>query len=912
MPRRLYPVMFFAVVTVIAFWKVIFQRESTLLTGGDLAIAYYPWFDVAAYWFKKGVFLLWDPYVYSGKVFMGEPQAGLYYPLNWFFMLFRASNGGMNLDAMQALLILDYFLLACFSYLMARSLGLSRYGSAAASLAFVLGGYTVQIYVYVNILSGFVWMPLAFLCYRRALLSANWRTRIRWIISGGGCLALTFLPGHHIPPIHTGLFLLFYTAFHAARTWPQSRWKAGFESLATLGSVAVTSALLTAIQWLPSAQWARQVYRWVANAPPVKWGERVPYSALGDSGNISPQDIVSLLLPYFGGDANLYTGAIVLFLALIGLLFVRGKEIPFFAAAVFLYLFLSWGKFSVLHGWVNTFIPGIWFAREVFHYLIPFQLCLALLAGWGLDYIVESCSTVPNRPFRLFLRIAKWAMAALVLVTGVLIAGFHFYQALPFDHPYITKLAGLMIYITVLGLLLYLLCVGRIRPRVFRLLLITLLAVDLVSEFSANIPGKHRSPEEQSTWVRNTWRKHPAAEFLKAKETREGEYFRVDDPSNVFPPNYGDAWRLSATMGHGATALVEYFNFRGSGWGPGSNATALLNVRYIASRVPVEGMKKVFESGDTAIYQNPRAVPRAFVSSRYRSFSSKDEMLVWIRNPLFCPRQSVLLLDQDVSTLSPQFTRALQNERESDWVGDIVRRTAADKEAEYVTDPTARHRLDVFQAPWGWSLGDEVTFRIRPDRRVEHCYLVLEYYPTQSEVSRPSFRLEGPAGASEIRAEIPGLERQTPESDLPRQIAVDLGPLEMEEYRFSFAKTDACSARIDCLRISTTAPDVRGNNPSTVEIASYQPNSLIMTARISRPSLVVVSEVFYPGWEALINGQSAPLLEADYILRAVPVPQGEHTVEFRYRPGVLKWSLAASLFSLGGFVLLFFVTRQKQ
>src|SRR6185503_6021587 len=122
MNRKLYPLLFFAAVTLLAFWKVIFHGEFTLLAvGGDVVTAYYPWFEVAAYWLKRGVFLLWDPYVYSGKPFMGEPQPGMFYPLNWIFMLLPARGGGFNLDGFQALLILDYFLIAYFFYRLARS-----------------------------------------------------------------------------------------------------------------------------------------------------------------------------------------------------------------------------------------------------------------------------------------------------------------------------------------------------------------------------------------------------------------------------------------------------------------------------------------------------------------------------------------------------------------------------------------------------------------------------------------------------------------------------------------------------------------------------------------------------------------------------------------------------------------------
>src|SRR4030095_14192611 len=167
--RPVYPVLLFAALVVLAFWKVIFHGgDFTLLAGGDMTGLYFPWFDVSAYWLKKGIFLLWDPYVYAGKSFMGEPQPGIFYPLNWVFMLLPARSGGINLDGLQALLILDYLLAAYFFYLLARSLALSPYGAALAGISFALGGYTAQLGGYVNAFSGFAWMHRVFLCFYTA------------------------------------------------------------------------------------------------------------------------------------------------------------------------------------------------------------------------------------------------------------------------------------------------------------------------------------------------------------------------------------------------------------------------------------------------------------------------------------------------------------------------------------------------------------------------------------------------------------------------------------------------------------------------------------------------------------------------------------------------------------------------
>jgi LPXTG-motif cell wall-anchored protein len=88
------------------------------------------------------------------------------------------------------------------------------------------------------------------------------------------------------------------------------------------------------------------------------------------------------------------------------------------------------------------------------------------------------------------------------------------------------------------------------------------------------------------------------------------------------------------------------------------------------------------------------------------------------------------------------------------------------------------------------------------------------------------------------------------------------------------------------------------DSTATIKLNAYEPNYLKYTSNNPNAGLAVFSEVYYPqGWNAYIDGKPVAHFEANYTLRALVVPAGKHTIEFKFEPQVVKTGSTIALIS---------------
>ncbi|MHB8620726.1 MAG: YfhO family protein, partial [Chloroflexota bacterium] len=73
-------------------------------------------------------------------------------------------------------------------------------------------------------------------------------------------------------------------------------------------------------------------------------------------------------------------------------------------------------------------------------------------------------------------------------------------------------------------------------------------------------------------------------------------------------------------------------------------------------------------------------------------------------------------------------------------------------------------------------------------------------------------------------------------------------------------------------------------------------NRLDVAVDAPRPGILVISDVYYPGWHARVDGKSARLYRADYVFQGVQVPAGKHAVQLHFAPTTFRLGAAVSIF----------------
>ncbi len=601
----------------------------------DVTVIHWPKEFLMAETFKRyGQLPLWTPLILSGMPLASNQLAMLFYPPN-LLCLFLPINAVLN-----GLFVAHIFWAGAGLYLfMRRGLAASVAASFIAALTFMFSGKLLAHVAagHASLVGALAWLPWALLCIHLALAE---RKRL-WALCAGVILALQATLHTQIL-VYTAYTLLAYALFQILTVPAQGDglwWRKLLRGSLLLVPLPVTFLLVGAIQILPLVE---------------MMGHSNRALSLGEASAFSLSWLtlfVGLFLPTGRGghEMVIYLGLAPLSLAPLAWRRKGDPRVLFFVGLAVFSLLFALGSHTPLFGLCYYLLPGLRWLRTPARAWFLLALATAVLAGYGFDALTTE---VWSRQARKRLTVGGVYVAFSCLLLGAGLSTIYGQAS--------RATVGLaLLPVASLGLV-FLTVQGKLSRQGLALTTTLLLLADLWS-FGRPLLS-FRSPEQAFAPQREV------AEYLAAQEG----LFRVYSPSYSLPQHLAARSGLQLVDGAEPVHLWRYDRFMALAGGypfPGFSVTVppfppdqdlaqahrgtrpnlallgLLNTRFLAAEFPMdyEGLTLLKVVGRTHVYENERALPRAFVVGQVKVIPDEE---ILSELALFDPRELAILAEK--------------------------------------------------------------------------------------------------------------------------------------------------------------------------------------------------------------------------------------------------------------------------
>lgn len=600
-----------------AVWDTV--RQQVPQRGpevADLIALIYPFHAFAAREQRTGSFPLWNPYILSGAPFQASPPSGLFYPLNWIYLLFPTPW------AWTMALAIRMFLAAFFMALLLRAIGGSLTGSIVAGIVFSGCGFMTVWQGHV-IGDSAIWLPL--ICY--AVLRLYWKPTAMTIALAAVSFAMPVLAGHpetaaHLTLVGCVLALLFCS----------KRFIAVF---ALAGALAIG---LASVQILPTVEWLGELKQNLAGAEPAL--------SRHDGQGFFSRDIAtspsSALVPV--PEAVSYAGMLSILLLPFAL-FHRPRRFVWFFIAITLGAIAIAFSIQPIH-WIVEHLPLIK-AWKNGRLILVADFGIAALAGLGVTVLERAI--VPGRLARILLGIA-----AAIAGAGI----FEVHRATQTAAPWFRGPAGSLIFLAAAFTLVMLRILRKFPAATFQTLVCGLTALEMLS-FSCGFLGFAKIDE--------IFPRAPLFDFLAGQQSAGP--FRIAKAGYPIPANSGMMYGLEMAEGYDLTTqrarlftagLREdrddaIFFLADRIVDSSDRRFDMLNVKYLPVTVPghefdllssrPDRFTIVYQEPTVAVFENRSALPRAFAvpASGVEVIAEPSRQLERLKEPGFDPLRDVVV-----------------------------------------------------------------------------------------------------------------------------------------------------------------------------------------------------------------------------------------------------------------------------
>jgi hypothetical protein len=597
------------VLSVLFHWKLVLTNQYTWLEAGDIGSLILPWFQFQAGEWHHGRFPLWDPYSWTGQPLFGQAQPGAAYPINWLLFWMPLDHGWLRQDVLHWWYVLVHYLAGLTAYTLCRDLGRSRLASVLGGIVYSLAGY-VAYTDSPQMLHGAIWAPLVFLFLFRAERGEN---QLRNALLSGFFLGISWLAGHHQMQIFLSL------AVAAMWLWICARNR---KLLLCAAAAFAMTAMTSAFQTLPAAEYGHQAVRWVGADEPQGLGGTVPY-IVHEQYAMKPISLLGIFVAGVEpGAYNAYAGVAALAFGILGaILCWSDQRVRWLATTGLCGIVFALGGNSVFHGMFYALAPLVEKARVPQAATVLFAVALAPLVAFGLDSLA-----VPS----LTARAASWILAGFgaVLALGSLV----FYAAhatLSDNRIIVTALCALLA-----AALLTAMRAGAISRRAGSLWAIALILFEIGNVTDYNLATADRATHP---YLYKLSEHSDLATYVRGV----GEPGRIVYDSKAIPYNIGDWYGLEALNAYAASVPSSLWRHQVFS----TRVQDIIGVRYYLGPTPPRAdLRQVFEgSSGLKVFENPQAFPRAWSVHQALEVADAQQARAMLADPAFDALHTVFL-----------------------------------------------------------------------------------------------------------------------------------------------------------------------------------------------------------------------------------------------------------------------------
>lgn len=370
----------------------------------DSVLEFYPWRHYLGECYKQGKLPIMNEYSFGGNsFFMANGQSAFYYPLNLIFAVLPTPV------AFTVFIILHVFLLQIFMYIYLKRLKLCSAAALFGTLAFGYSSFVVNWLMLPTFVSVITWLPLIAYCMHRFFenvsgdsntVNTKKRDDYKFAVLGGVSLALCFLAGHLQIAFYVALFVILYSIYLITVNCKNIEIKKLILGIllfiiffAVLSCPQISQSLQASKLSHRQTEATEENYKWVTDNAihPVYLSQLVS--------NLSPVNNRDLLngfadskrKHYFSKsdeiEFGMYCGYATLLFAFISLLFIRKKEIIFFAFLTLLFFYMAFG--GIVYKLLYYGVPGVCAFGSPCRSICIGLFGLACLSAFGFNSYIE-------------------------------------------------------------------------------------------------------------------------------------------------------------------------------------------------------------------------------------------------------------------------------------------------------------------------------------------------------------------------------------------------------------------------------------------------------------------------------------------------------------------------------------------